>query len=131
MRVREINANHLQKFEVDDMDATTYDNELDLIVQDSGIFKDIRLKRREFVNIASQTLDEREFRTHSLSERIETIIESNTRSIVGVISSNQLDNYYKMFKQKSAIPTRAMNPVISEVDFMAGSGSYKGIPQFN
>ena len=105
IRVREINSSLLNnsKFEVDEMDEATYDNELDLIVQDSGIFKDIRLKRREFMSIATQTLDEREFRTHSLSERIETIIESNTKSIVGAISNNQLDNYYKIFRQNVTI----------------------------
>ena len=102
--MREINSSHINnaKFEVDELEEATYDNELDLIVQDSGIFKDIRLKRREFRSMAIQTLDEREFRTHSLSERIETIIESNTRSIVGAISNNQLENYYKIFRQNAA-----------------------------
>jgi hypothetical protein len=63
-----------------------------------------------------------------LSDRIETIIESNTKSIVGAISNNQLDNYYKMFRQKAAIYVRELKPVVSEVDLMAGNGSYKGIP---
>ena len=73
-------------------------------------------------------MDEREFRTHSLSERIDTIIDSNTKSMVGAISNNQLENYYKMFRQKPAMQVREMKPVVSEVDLMAGNGSYKGIP---
>jgi len=40
------------------------------------------------MNKGIQTLDEKEFRTHSLSDRIETIIESNTKSIVGAINNN-------------------------------------------
>jgi hypothetical protein len=33
-----------------------------------------------------------------------------------------------MFRQKAAIYVRELKPVVSEVDLMAGNGSYKGIP---
>ena len=59
------------KFELDEDDQVAYDNELDLMAQDSGIFKDLRLKIKNLIHKGVQTLSSDEVHTHTLSDKID------------------------------------------------------------
>jgi ribosomal protein S3AE len=56
------------------------------MASDSGIFKDLRLKMKNLVHQGVQTLSNNEMHSHTLSDKIDAIIENNTKSIVGVIT---------------------------------------------
>ena len=47
-----------------------------------------------------QTLTDNEMNTHSLTDKIDQILDQKTKSIVGVITGGQLDNYHKIFSNK-------------------------------
>lgn len=58
--MNELNQNQSTKYEIDDEDQMAYDTELNLMTQDSGIFKDLRLKMKKLVHSAVQTLESSE-----------------------------------------------------------------------
>jgi hypothetical protein len=62
--------------------------EFDLMTSDSGIFKDLRLRKREVINIGIQTALDEDFQSRTLSDKIEDIMEEKTKSIVNVIKNN-------------------------------------------
>lgn len=47
-----MNQNPNNKYELDDEEELAYDTELNLMTQDSGIFKDLRLKMKKLVHSA-------------------------------------------------------------------------------
>ncbi len=58
------------------------------MTSDSGIFKDLRLRKREVINIGIQTALDEDFQSRTLSDKIEDIMEEKTKSIVNVIKNN-------------------------------------------
>lgn len=82
-----MNHKNTHKFDLDEDDLKSYQTELDIMAQDSGIFKDLKLKVKSLVHQGVQTSTEHELNIHSLDDRIDAILESNTKSIVGVITN--------------------------------------------
>ena len=94
-----------------------------------------------------QTLSPAELKSHTLTEKIDEIIETNTKSIVGHITGGQLENYNKVFNRSQTqvqsstwiggMPAAnnfnfsgGITPEVSEVD-LQNMASFKGVPQFS
>lgn len=72
----------------DENDQLVLNTEFDLMTSDSGIFKDLRLRKREVINIGTQTLSDEGYQSRTLSDKIEHIMEEKAKSIVNVIKNN-------------------------------------------
>ena len=86
------------------------EDELQQLAEDPSLLGDLKRLTRETRNVGTDVQDdlnneesaysgeERDVQS-SLSEKVEDIIEQNTKSIVGVITNSQLQDYYKAFTQ--------------------------------
>ena len=79
------------------------------LAEDPSLLQDLKRLKRETRNVGTDVQDDlieesvysgedKEVQS-SLSEKVEDIIEQKTKSIVGVITNSQMQNYYKAFTQ--------------------------------
>lgn len=92
---------HIKDGGHDENDILVLNTEFDLMTSDSGIFKDLRLRKKDVINIGIQTALDEDFQTRTLSDKIEHIMEEKTKSIINVIKNNQMTNYFQLLRNTS------------------------------
>ena len=84
------------------------EDELQQLTQDPRLISDLQRLRRETRTVGTDAQDDLFVESQndseilnqsSLSEKVEDIIDQQTKSIVDVITNTQLQNYYRAFKQ--------------------------------
>ena len=70
---------------------------------------------KKLVHTAVQTLESNELHQHTLSDKIDLIIETNTKSIVDVIARGQMANYNKIFSNQNAQSQTWLNGVQTQL----------------